>query len=383
MKNIRLIFTATFLMFVTIATYAQVVITMEQEAGVYKVPCNVNGAKMKFIFDTGAATVCLSESMAEYLLDNDYIAKEDILGAGASQVADGRIVDHLKINLKDVEISGLHLKNVEAVVVEGQRAPLLLGQSAIQKLGKVSIDGNKLIINNAEIDYYQRLTQLKQKAEYYDKIQSYSESMSIWEEYYTLLWERQHPQDDDYCCLGDRCMWTNQFQKAIHYYTLVNSKSQNANLLYNLGRAYFAVKNEGTSIYFLKEAANQYGYKDKFVLVAECYYYMAMNYVCLKQYNDASTYARQAIMIHLREVYPNDYNKMKALTDKGKIDAFWSYFQSMRVKDETLGEYCYYDALIYFVTSGEPHCSMLKVAANFGNTDALDDLLKYKGLYCY
>ena len=128
--------------------YAQVTITMEQEAGVYKVPCIVNGAKMKFIFDTGAATVCLSESMAEYLLDNDYISKEDFIGTGSSTVADGRTVSHLKIILRDIEIAGLHLKDVEASVVEGQRAPLLLGQTAIQKLGKVSIDGNMLIIEN-------------------------------------------------------------------------------------------------------------------------------------------------------------------------------------------------------------------------------------------
>lgn len=131
---------------------AQVTITMEQDGGVYKVPCVVNGAKMKFIFDTGAATVCLSESMAEYLLDNDYISKDDIIGLGASQVADGRIVDHVKINLKDIEIAGLHLKDVEAIVVEGQRAPLLLGQSAIQKIGRVSIEGNKLTIDNGKND---------------------------------------------------------------------------------------------------------------------------------------------------------------------------------------------------------------------------------------
>jgi len=125
---------------------AQVTITMEQEAGVYKVPCVVNGAKMKFIFDTGAATVCLSESMAEYLLDNDYLSKEDFVGIGTSMVADGRKVNNVQVILKDIEIGGLHLKNVEASVVEGQRAPLLLGQTAIQKLGRVSIERNLLII---------------------------------------------------------------------------------------------------------------------------------------------------------------------------------------------------------------------------------------------
>jgi tetratricopeptide (TPR) repeat protein len=107
----------------------------------------VNGAKMKLIFDTGAADVCLSQSIAEYLLDNDYISTSDFVDSGKSVVADGRIVDHLKLNLKDIEIGGLHLSNVTAIVIFGQQAPLLLGQSAIQQLGTVSLNGNQLIIH--------------------------------------------------------------------------------------------------------------------------------------------------------------------------------------------------------------------------------------------
>ena len=71
MKKISL----SLLLLISVTLTAQVTITMEQDGGVYKVPCIVNGAKMKFIFDTGAANVCLSESMADYLLDNDYISK--------------------------------------------------------------------------------------------------------------------------------------------------------------------------------------------------------------------------------------------------------------------------------------------------------------------
>lgn len=140
------------LFFVSITLSAEVTIIMEKDGGVYKIPCLVNGAKMKFIFDTGAATVCLSESMAEYLLDNDYISKEDIVGVGTSIVADGSEVEHLKIILKDIEIGGLHLNDVEASIIEGQRAPLLLGQSAIQKLGKISIENNHLIIEQGYND---------------------------------------------------------------------------------------------------------------------------------------------------------------------------------------------------------------------------------------
>jgi clan AA aspartic protease (TIGR02281 family) len=120
---------------------------MEEQGGVYRIPCLVNGAKMKLIFDTGASDVCLSQSIAEYLLDNDYISSSDFVDAGQSIVADGRIVDHLKLKLKDIEINGLHLSNVPAIVIFGQQVPLLLGQSAIQQLGTISLNGNQLIIH--------------------------------------------------------------------------------------------------------------------------------------------------------------------------------------------------------------------------------------------
>ena len=127
---------------------AQTTIQMEEYNGVYRIPCTVNGAKMKFIFDTGASQVCLSMTMAEYLLDNDFITADDIIGNGSTTVADGRIVNHVKINIRDLEIQGNHLYNVPAVVIEGQNAPLLMGQSAIHKLGAIVINGNTMIIQN-------------------------------------------------------------------------------------------------------------------------------------------------------------------------------------------------------------------------------------------
>ena len=51
---------------------AQKRIVMERESGVYKIPCKVNGAKMKMIFDTGASSVSISSSIAQYLYYNDY-----------------------------------------------------------------------------------------------------------------------------------------------------------------------------------------------------------------------------------------------------------------------------------------------------------------------
>ena len=147
MKKI-LIILALFISFANV--FADTVIQMEPFGGVYRVPCLVNGAKMKFIFDTGANSVCLSMTMAQYLYDNDYITDEDIIGTGQSSVADGSIVDHLRINLKEITIGDRRIKNVEAIVISTQEAPLLLGQSVLKKIGKYTISGDKLIFQSAE-----------------------------------------------------------------------------------------------------------------------------------------------------------------------------------------------------------------------------------------
>ena len=128
----------------------QVRIAMEKTLGVYKVPCMVNGAKMKFVFDTGAAYVTLSKPMAEYLFENNYLSQNDIIGTQQLQDATGKISTHVTVNIKDIEIGGKHIQNVTASIVGSQNAPLLLGQSAIQKLGKVSIEDNFLIIGDPE-----------------------------------------------------------------------------------------------------------------------------------------------------------------------------------------------------------------------------------------
>lgn len=186
MKRI-VIYLLPLLLFVSLTSKAQVSIQMEKDGGVYKVPCKVNGAPMKFIFDTGAATVCLSAAMAEYLLDNDFISPNDFIGKGSSIVADGRIVDHLVINLRDIEIAGLHLKDVESTVIVGQKGSLLLGQTAIQQLGRVLIDGDKLIIDRAsKMNDKQYIDQLSSKAstayyreDYLGAIQAFEELRSL------------------------------------------------------------------------------------------------------------------------------------------------------------------------------------------------------------
>ena len=124
----------------------RIAIKMNKEGGVYTIPCLVNGVKMDFIFDTGASSVCISLTEALFLYKNGYITDDDIGGESKSQVADGRITTNTKLKLNTIEIKGIVLRDVDAIVVSSIEAPLLLGQSAIQKLGKYEVDGDSLFI---------------------------------------------------------------------------------------------------------------------------------------------------------------------------------------------------------------------------------------------
>ncbi len=147
MKKIIVLVILTHAAFIS---FSQVVIKMKRETGVSTIPGKVNGLGLKFIFDTGASDVSISMTEASFMLKNDYLNKDDILGTSNYLDANGNISVGVNINLREIEIGGLILYNVRASVVSNMKAPLLLGQSAISKLGIVQLDleANTLTILN-------------------------------------------------------------------------------------------------------------------------------------------------------------------------------------------------------------------------------------------
>jgi clan AA aspartic protease (TIGR02281 family) len=117
-------------------------------SGVYEVPCLINGLQLKFIFDTGASDVSISSVEASFMLKNGYLNKDDIRGKEYFSTATGEIHEGTKINLREIKIGDAVLKNVEASVVQNQQAPLLLGQSVLERFGTITIDNinSKLVI---------------------------------------------------------------------------------------------------------------------------------------------------------------------------------------------------------------------------------------------
>ena len=135
--------------------FSQKVIEMEQENGVYYVPCKVNGVPMKFVFDTGASNVSISLTEAKFLIKQGLLKDIDIKESVKYQIANGDIQEGTKIILREINIDGIIISDVEASIVHNLEAPLLLGQSAISKLGKIQLNGNLLIIGseNSNEDY--------------------------------------------------------------------------------------------------------------------------------------------------------------------------------------------------------------------------------------
>lgn len=125
------------------ASRGKSVVKMRKADGVYYIPCKINGTEMEFIFDTGASDITMSLTEAKFLYKQGKLTDDDFVGVQQYQIADGSIHEGAVVILRKVELGSRVLKNVQASIVDNPIAPLLLGQSALAKFGKISIDYNK------------------------------------------------------------------------------------------------------------------------------------------------------------------------------------------------------------------------------------------------
>ena len=354
---------------------AQVTIQMEKEGGVYKVPCTVNGVKMKFIFDTGAATVSMSQTMAQFLLDGEYLSESDIKGTGKSVLADGSIVNHATINLRDVEIGGMHIHNVEATVIEGQNAPLLLGQTAIQELGRVSIEGNKLIIHSVENEItQQQIDQLEEQIERYIEEESYAAAIDallkidiavglkergLWQ--LSLCYDQNQQYED---CIQTCKRWLSEYEwKGDAFYR---------ECIYgNLGNAYyFGKENYNAALLYYQKSLdelkkeslkNYYGEKkviwikaSDYNMIGSCHYGLGVFHSAINNYKQAIKLQCEYLNVSLERV------------------------QNGMVQDERLGMYLYdYAFCFYQQKKNDDGDEVMRMAALCGNHSAIVFCRKY------
>jgi len=116
------------------------------EGGVCQVKCVINGLPLYFVFDTGCADVTISSVEANFMLKSGYLNETDFMGKQNYVTATGEIHEGTIINLREVRVGDVVLRDVKASVVRSQSAPLLLGQTVFRRFGTLEVDNKAGII---------------------------------------------------------------------------------------------------------------------------------------------------------------------------------------------------------------------------------------------
>ncbi len=100
---------------------------------------DVNGEPIKFVVDTGATTVALTEDDARRAGITFDPGQFDVVGSGASGAVRGQ-----QVLLKDVVLDGKRVSGIHALVLDGLTVSLL-GQNYLRRYD-MSINGDRMTI---------------------------------------------------------------------------------------------------------------------------------------------------------------------------------------------------------------------------------------------
>jgi aspartyl protease family protein len=120
------------------------VVLQREPDGHFYVDAVVNGTTIRFMVDTGASSVALSQADAQragmYFTANDF----NEVGRGA-----GGDIALRPVTFDRIAVGNIEAKDVRGVVIGGDADMSLLGQSFLSTLGGVSIKGDTMVLRPA------------------------------------------------------------------------------------------------------------------------------------------------------------------------------------------------------------------------------------------
>jgi len=125
------------------------IVAVEPKYGAFVVPVVLNDVvTAKFIVDSGAADVSITEEMVSALMKSGTMTGADLIGNKTYMLADGSLVPSKIYRLASLRIGEMVMPNV-TVRVAAARSSLLLGQSFLSRLKSWSMDNARqvMIIN--------------------------------------------------------------------------------------------------------------------------------------------------------------------------------------------------------------------------------------------
>lgn len=109
--------------------------------GVWGVRARINGAvPVTMLVDSGASTVALTPEVVRALREAGALSDGDATGRRVFRTADGRAHESLVLRLRSIELDGLVLRDVVAVVLPEGSGASLLGQSFLGRLRHWSLN---------------------------------------------------------------------------------------------------------------------------------------------------------------------------------------------------------------------------------------------------
>lgn len=118
---------------------SQALLIKRDSSGQFHLSATLNGSSERFLVDTGADMVALTEDAAADL--GLVVGEMQPVMQTASGVGYGA-----PVTIEEMVVAGVELRNVDAMVVQGLSTNLL-GQSVLKKLGGVSLRGDRMVIH--------------------------------------------------------------------------------------------------------------------------------------------------------------------------------------------------------------------------------------------
>jgi aspartyl protease family protein len=111
--------------------------------GHYYAQGNADGAALRFLVDTGATVVALTESDAQQL--GHYLSGSEltVVGRGVSGAVKGKAVTIARLS-----VGNISAENVPAVIIPEGLPVSLLGQAFLSKIAHVTISDNRMTLKN-------------------------------------------------------------------------------------------------------------------------------------------------------------------------------------------------------------------------------------------
>ena len=125
------------------------IVAVEPKYGAFVVPVVLNDVvTAKFIVDSGAADVSITEDLVSALMKSGTMTGADLLGSKAYMLADGTMLQGKTYRMASIRIGGMVMENV-TVRIAAANSSLLLGQSFLRRLKSWSMDNARqvMIIN--------------------------------------------------------------------------------------------------------------------------------------------------------------------------------------------------------------------------------------------